>query len=107
MIYLDILIISIMAILWFVIKDIIRYIKLLCILYLVSGYLMIIMGFLIKTIIKSKVVFINIDKIGDSILKMFINKGLWLILWGGLLLIIYVIVITYRHYKDAILISCS
>ena len=105
MIYLDILIISIMIILWFIIKNIIRYIRLLCILYLVSGYLMITLGFFVKIIIKRKIVLISINNISSLIFKMFTNRGLWLLLWGGLLLVIYVVIVGYKYYKNEIWIN--
>ena len=97
MIYLDILIIFVMIILWFMIKNFIKYIRLLWILFIVSGYLMLILGFITRHIIKNKIMVFGTSRISNIVFKLIINGGLVLLIVGVMLLIIYIMIIIFKH----------
>lgn len=85
-------------ILIYLIKDFIKIIRINSILLIVSGYLIIVLNYILRNIINNKLSFINISKITNIIYYQSINKGLLFILFGSILLIIYSSIIIYRKY---------
>ena len=100
MIYLIIGIILLTVIQVFLVKDILKIIRIESIILIISGYLMIILNYILRSVINNKISFINISKITGYILRKSINRGLILILIGGILLMIYGILIVYRKYRN-------
>ena len=98
MIYLIIGIIIITIIIYFLLKDIYKLLRLTSIITILSGYLTIIIGYIVTNIIKNKVSFINISKITKPIFNECVDKGLILILIGTIELITYVLLNVYRKY---------
>ena len=98
MMFLVICIIFVTIILYFVLKDIHKLLRLTSILTISSGYLTIMVGYVTISIIKNKVSFINISRITSPIFDKVVEKGLILILIGAIQLIIYVLLNVYRKY---------
>ena len=95
MIYLDISIAVIMIILWIILKDFIKFLKITFILNFITGYIIIILGIIVKIFIKNKIKYINIVNI---IFNMITKRGLIILLIGVIELIIYIIIIIYKKY---------
>lgn len=91
-----IIIFNILAI--YILKDLNKYLKFSSLITIISGYATIIFNYILKKVINSKVVTINVSKVTDIIYQKTIDRGLILILVGGLQLIIYIIVKYYQKY---------
>ena len=98
MIYLIIGIIIITIIIYLILKDIYKLLRLTSIITISSGYLTIVIGYITISIIKNKISSINISKITSPILNECVDKGLILILIGAIELIIYILLNLYRRY---------
>ena len=92
MIFLIFGIIIIYIILFFIIKDINKVLKIISTTSILSGYIFIFGSVIVKSIINNRVNLINISKITDILFDRFLEKGLILLLIGGIELIIYVLV---------------
>ena len=99
MIYIDIGIIFITIILFLLIKDILKFIRTISIITLLTGYLMIFLSFIIKIIIKRNISYIGIGKISNIVGKIIIDKGLSILTIGVLELVIYFIIYVYHNIK--------
>ena len=80
-------------------KDINKIIKIESIVLILSGYLMIILNYILKIVINRKITYINISKITNIIFKKCINRGLILITFGSILLIIYTFISIYNKRR--------
>lgn len=98
MIYLIISIIIITSIIYYLLKDIYKLLRLTSILTIISGYTTIVIGYITTINIRNKINFINISKITSPIFNKCIDKGLVLILIGAIELITYILLNIYRKY---------
>lgn len=88
-----------LVLLFMLIKDKVKLLKIISITTSISGILLIIIGYMIKILIHSKIKFINISIISSLIFNNFLVKGLLMILIGLLTVILYkVIIIKKRRY---------
>lgn len=98
MTYLIIGILLLMIVISYFVKDIKKFLKLLSIITISSGYITIFIGYLGKILIDKEVSFINSSKITYVILTKFNERGLILILIGALELITYIF-LKLPYYK--------
>lgn len=92
MIIIDLSIILIIILLCYLLKDIKKILNISSIITIIFGYIILFLAFIFNKIIKNNLSFINANKISSIIVSKFINRGLILILIGGIELIIYTIV---------------
>lgn len=85
---------------YYLFKDIKKILKIESIILIVSGYLVIVFNYFLKILINKKISFINISNITNYVFIKCINRGLLLILIGGIMLIIYGIFIIYKRYRE-------
>ena len=103
MLYFIIAIIILTIILYFLQKDIYKVLRTTSIITISSGYLSILIGYIITNTLKNQINFINISKITNILFNKNLEKGLILILIGALELIIYTGINIYKRYKLEIL----
>ena len=89
-------------ILFYILKDIKRYLFVGSIITIVSGYLIIIIGYIFRLYLKRKISYINISVITDFLLIKNNNNALILILIGSVELIIYVLLIIIKKKEELI-----
>ena len=99
MIYLIIAIIILTIILYFILKDLFKLLRITSIITITSGYLTIITGYITRNILNSQITIFNISKITGIIFDKNLRNGLILILIGAIELITYVIINVYRNYS--------
>lgn len=92
MIIIDLSIILIIILLCYLLKDIKKILNISSIITIIFGYIILFLAFIFNKIIKNNLSFINANKISSIIVSKFINRGLILILIGGIELIIYTII---------------
>lgn len=90
MIYFIIAIIILTVIETYYINDIANIFKINGIITVIAGYLTIILNYVLKSVINKRINFINISKVTNLILSKAVNKGLILILFGGIELIVFI-----------------
>ena len=99
MISLNIAIIILTLFIIYISQDIKKSLRINSIITIISGYLIILSSTIINNIINSKIKYINITKITSHISNKVINRGLYLILFGAIQVIIYTIYNIYRTNK--------
>ena len=99
MIYFIIGIIIFNFIAFYLIKDINNYLKFSSLTIIIAGYLTITFNYFLKYFMNKQVSFINISKITELIYQKTINRGLLLILVGGIEIIIYTIINYLKKYR--------
>ena len=92
MIYIDILIILIITILCYLIKDYQKILSISSIIMIILGYIVLLLSSIVTKFIKTNLININTQHLLLIVKKRFINRGLILILIGGLEVIIYTII---------------
>ena len=85
--------------LFYLIRDIKKLLKINSIITITSGYIIIIINAFMIILLKKKLYFISIIKITNIISKNGTNRGLKLILLGAIQLIAYTIIKTIDTYK--------
>ena len=100
MIYIVIIILS--TILFFLIKDKLKFLKIASIITIISGYLMIFLSYILRILINKEFSFINISKITNIIMDRSINRALIIILIGSLEIITYVVIYIYKKKEELI-----
>ena len=65
----------------------------------IAGYLMIALNYVLKNVINKRINFINVSKITDLIFNKAVNRGLILILLGGVELIVFIIIYIYKKRR--------
>ena len=90
MIYFIIAIIILTVIETYYINDIANIFEINGIITVIAGYLTIILNYVLKSVINKRINFINISKVTNLILSKAVNKGLILILFGGIELIVFI-----------------
>lgn len=92
------IVLSLIIILIIIVKDELKILKILGMVGIALGINMLLIGYIIRLIIKQKINFINISKISDIITDKFLMFGLISITIGGLSLLLYrVIIIVYKN----------
>lgn len=99
MIYFIIGIIIFNLIAFYLIKDINDYLKYSSIITIIAGYATIIFNYFLKYFINKQLLVINVSKVTELIYQKTINRGLILILIGGIELIINTILNYLRKYR--------
>ena len=99
MIYFIITIIILTIVLFFLLKDIYKLLRTTSIITISSGYLAILVGYILTNILRDRLNFINISKVTNIIFNKNLERGLILILIGAIELIIYVCINFYKRYK--------
>ena len=84
---------------FYLIKDINNYLKFSSLTIIIAGYLTITFNYFLKYFMNKQVSFINISKITELIYQKTINRGLLLILVGGIEIIIYTIINYLKKYR--------
>ncbi len=97
MIYLTIIILTLFIL--YLIRDINKLLKINSIITIISGYIIIIISVIINYYIKKRISFINISIVTNNISNKVINRGLILILFGGIQLIIYTLIKIYKERR--------
>lgn len=97
MIYLTIGTIILTLFILYILRDINQVLKINSIITIISGYLVILISIIINSIIKNKITFINTSIITNAISNKGINRGLILILFGAIQLIIHTIINIYNN----------
>ena len=92
-----IIIFNIIAI--YLIKEIHIFFKFSSLITIIAGYATIIFNYYLKIIINKQVSIINISKVTELIYQKTINRGLILILIGGIELIVYTILNYLKKYR--------
>ena len=90
MIYIDVLILVVIIVLCCLIKDFNRILNISSIITIVIGYIILLLSNICEIFIKSNLSYINTKHISLIVKTSFINRGLSLILIGGIELIIYI-----------------
>ena len=99
MIYFIIAIIIFTFISIYLIRDIANFLKFISIILIISGYITIIFNYFLRIVINKKISFINVSKITDIVYTRIRDRGLILILVGGIELIIYIIMLYKKDYS--------
>ena len=97
MIYLTIIILTLFIL--YLIRDINKLLKINSIITIISGYIIIMISTIINYYIKKRISFINISIVTNNISNKVINRGLILILFGGIQLIIYTLIKIYKERR--------
>ena len=97
MIYLTIIILTLFIL--YLIRDINKLLKINSIITIISGYIIIMISVIINYYIKKRISFINISIVTNNISNKVINRGLILILFGGIQLIIYTLIKIYKERR--------
>lgn len=90
MIYIDVLILVVIIVLCYLIKDFNRILNISSIITIVIGYIILLLSNICEIFIKSHLSYINTKHISLIVKTSFINRGLILILIGEIELIIYI-----------------
>ena len=97
MIYLTIIILTLFIL--YLLRDINKLLKINSIITIISGYIIIIISVIINYYIKKRISFINISIVTNNISNKVINRGLILILFGSIQLIIYTLIKIYKERR--------
>lgn len=97
MIYLTIIILTLFIL--YLIRDINKLLKINSIITIISGYIIIMISVIINYYIKKRISFINISIVTNNISNKVINRGLILILFGGIQLILYILIKIYKERR--------
>lgn len=98
MFYFYIIIIILTIIMYYIIKDLYKMLRITSIITISSGYLTLLIGYIATSIVNNKLSFINISKITNIIFNKNLDKALVLLLIGGIELIFFVILDAYKRY---------
>lgn len=102
MIYFVLGIILLNILLFYFLKDIKRYFLIGSIITIISGYLIIILGYIFRLYLRKKINYMNISTLINFLLIRNNNNGLILIFIGSLELIIYVLLIIINKKEELI-----
>ena len=102
MIYFIIGVIIFNALAIYILKSLHDYLKFSSVITIVAGYATIGFNYILKYIINREFSIVNVSKVTDIIYKKTIDRGLILILIGGLELIIYIIIKYYNKYSHMV-----
>lgn len=102
MIYIIISIIIFNILLFYLLKNVKKYILIGSIITILSGYLVILGGYIFKAYIKKRIKYINISFLINYFLEKNNTNGLVLILIGSIQLIIYVIIVFIKRKEELI-----
>lgn len=97
MIYLTLGVIVLTLFILYILRDINKVLRINSIITISSGYLVILSSIIINMIIKDKIAFINTSIITNEISNKGINRGLILILFGAIQLIIHTGINIYKN----------
>ncbi len=78
-------------------KNIIVFLRYTSMITIISGYLVIIFNYFLKQIINREISYINISKITDIVYRKSIERGLVLVLIGGIELIGYILILSKKR----------
>ena len=100
MIYLILIILVITTIILVLSKNLLKTIKITSIVSGISGITTIVLGYLLKGIISSKINFINLTRISNYLLSKFLQNAIILLLLSLIEIIIYILLNTYSINKE-------
>ena len=99
MIYFTIAIVLLTIIETYYVNDLSNVFRLNGIITIAAGYITIILNYFLRNIITQRISFINTSKITDLVFRKAVNKGLILILIGGVELIVFIIIYVYKKRR--------
>lgn len=97
--YFILLIVILTIILYLIYKDFLKVLKISSIVSAISGIITVIIGFVIRFFINANISFINISKITDLIVSMFLRNGIYLFILSLIELCFY-IAIKYYIFRN-------
>ena len=94
-------------VLFFILKNVKKFLLVGSVITILSGYLVILLGYLLRIYIKENIKYINISVLINYFLVNNTNNGIILILFGCMMLIGYVILLFLDVYKKEELVNNS